>query len=157
MLNLLNSRVTQKKQDLISDVNINFSNIVLVFVLFCCFLSVLKVFLLFNCEMSENLCDEVSQAYDVWSISYDFNTNPTRDLSETVLRSNFVEKYLTESRSLDILEIGCGTGRNIQFFVEKFSSKIGSYSAVDISDGMMNKAKQKIKTLNPGLFNEKSK
>jgi ubiquinone/menaquinone biosynthesis C-methylase UbiE len=107
--------------------------------------------------MSENLCDEVSQAYDVWSISYDFNTNPTRDLSETVLRSNFVEKYLTESRSLDILEIGCGTGRNIQFFVEKFSSKIGSYSAVDISDGMMNKAKQKIKTLNPGLFNEKSK
>ena len=157
MLNLLNSRVTQKNKISFANVNINFSNIVLVFVLFCCFLSVLKVVLLFNYEMSENLCDEVSQAYDVWSTSYDFNTNPTRDLSETILRSNFVEKYLTESRSLDILEIGCGTGRNTEFFVEKFSSKIGSYSAVDISEGMMNKAKQKIKTLNPELFNEKSK
>ena len=97
--------------------------------------------------MSENLCDEVSEAYDIWSKSYDTNFNPTRDLTEVVLHSTFIDSHLADLENFDVLELGCGTGRNTEFFIEKYCSKIGKYVAVDISDGMMDLAKKKIDRL----------
>ena len=105
----------------------------------------------------DNLCNRVSLAYDIWSVRYDSNANPTRDLSQDVLRSNFTEKHLSEYESLDVLEIGCGTGRNTEFLFEKYSSKIQGYTAVDISDGMMNQAKIKLEALKQHCCSVKGK
>ncbi len=96
---------------------------------------------------NDNLFELVSAAYDIWSVRYDSNINLTRDLSQNVLQSDFTEKHLSEFESLDVLEIGCGTGRNTEYLVEKYSSKIHRYTAVDISDGMMDKAKKKLEAL----------
>ena len=103
--------------------------------------------LLKSSKMSEILRHEVALAYDVWSKCYDRNDNPTRDISLKVLQSDFVEKELNKIEKLQILEVGCGTGRNTEFLIEKFSPKISNYVALDISDGMMEIARQKIKNL----------
>ena len=46
-----------------------------------------------------------------------------------------------------MLEIGCGTGLNTKIMLTQYGSKIKSYSAGDISDGMINLAKEKVAEL----------
>ena len=79
----------------------------------------------------------VQQAYDVWASQYDTNQNKTRDLEARSLRETL--------RAIDVsrcLEIGCGTGKNTQWLVEKAEHII----AVDLSEEMLAKAREKIKT-----------
>ena len=79
------------------------------------------------------------QAYDQWSDQYDTNINPTRDLESTALRT-----VLANITDIDILEIGCGTGKNTEWLV----SKAKSILAVDLSYGMLEKAKIKLPCTN---------
>ena len=77
----------------------------------------------------------IQDSYNEWSDIYDTNINLTRDLDSTVTRS------LLASRRFDtVLELGCGTGKNTVFFVE-----IGArIHALDFSEGMIQKAKEKV-------------
>lgn len=50
---------------------------------------------------------DVESAYRVWSQSYDVDDNRTRDLDFTILRT-----YGLATADRDILELGCGTGKN---------------------------------------------
>ncbi|MGR3811081.1 class I SAM-dependent DNA methyltransferase [Jiulongibacter sp. NS-SX5] len=77
----------------------------------------------------------VEQAYNEWSKQYDTNKNRTRDAEALVLRD-----MLRGQTFEHILEIGCGTGKNSIFLVEK-TKKL---TAVDLSPEMLAIAKSKV-------------
>ncbi|MEP6926326.1 MAG: class I SAM-dependent methyltransferase [Ginsengibacter sp.] len=78
---------------------------------------------------------DTRKAYDVWASQYDTNNNQTRDLEGQALRS-----LLADIPFDKVLEIGCGTGKNTKWFIEKANE----VTAVDLSDEMLAKAKEKI-------------
>ena len=77
----------------------------------------------------------VQQAYNAWSETYDTIENKTRDLEAFALRRIFAN--IEQS---DILEIGCGTGKNTEFLQAKAKKLVGT----DFSPEMLAKAKEKI-------------
>ena len=81
----------------------------------------------------------IQKAYNDWSETYDTDENLTRDLDQKVTREALANLHFTS-----ILEIGCGTGKNTSFF-----ARIGtSVYAVDFSEGMIAKAKEKVQAKN---------
>ncbi len=75
------------------------------------------------------------QAYNTWAGQYDTNHNKTRDLEAIALRDTL------SLLSFDsCLEIGCGTGKNTSWLVEKAKH----VTAVDFSESMLAKAQEKI-------------
>ncbi len=78
-------------------------------------------------------------AYNEWSQTYDTVDNKTRDLEAKALR----ESIVTE-KPLDILEIGCGTGKNTEWLLTKATHLVGA----DFSAEMLGKAQEKIKAEN---------
>src|SRR5262245_34832295 len=81
----------------------------------------------------------IQKAYNEWSETYDSDENLTRDLDQKVTRD-----VLTDLHFKSILEIGCGTGKNTTFL-----SQIGDHvHAVDFSQGMIEKAKEKVQVEN---------
>jgi 2-polyprenyl-3-methyl-5-hydroxy-6-metoxy-1,4-benzoquinol methylase len=75
------------------------------------------------------------QAYNIWASQYDTNDNKTRDLEGQALRSSLADISFD-----NCLEIGCGTGKNTEWLIQK--AKL--ITAIDLSEGMLAKAKQKI-------------
>lgn len=81
----------------------------------------------------------IEDAYDEWSEIYDTNQNLTRDLDAAILRATFAGRHFES-----ILEIGCGTGKNTEFLAQ-----IGTrVDALDFSEGMILKAKEKVQAAN---------
>ena len=81
----------------------------------------------------------VQKAYDSWSQTYDTDENLTRDLDQNVTRDSLANLHFDS-----ILEIGCGTGKNTVFLAQ-----IGeNVHAVDFSQGMMERAKEKVQAEN---------
>ncbi len=78
------------------------------------------------------------EAYNSWSASYDAVINPTRDAEAKTLRE------MISGNDLDILEIACGTGKNTEFL----QTKAKHLTAVDFSEEMLEKARQKISAEN---------
>jgi ubiquinone/menaquinone biosynthesis C-methylase UbiE len=77
----------------------------------------------------------VQQAYNSWAEQYDTNLNKTRDLEAKALRAT-----LANIAFENCLEIGCGTGKNTAWFI----GKANHVTAVDLSEEMLAKAKEKI-------------
>lgn len=75
------------------------------------------------------------EAYNNWASQYDTNINKTRDLEAVALRKN-----LSGISFESCLEIGCGTGKNTEWLIEKANH----ITAVDLSEEMLAKAKEKI-------------
>jgi len=78
---------------------------------------------------------DTRQAYNLWSLQYDTNENKTRDLEAKALRATLANISFDSC-----LEIGCGTGKNTEWLV----TKAKHITAVDLSEGMLLKAKEKI-------------
>lgn len=76
----------------------------------------------------------IEEAYNHWSAIYDSNENKTKDLEAKAIR-----KMLSRFTFQNILEIGCGTGKNIEWL----NTKCKSLVAVDFSEKMLVKAKEK--------------
>jgi ubiquinone/menaquinone biosynthesis C-methylase UbiE len=76
-----------------------------------------------------------SDSYDAWAGSYDSMGNKTRDLEAEVLRSTFLNPHYG-----NILELGCGTGKNTGWLSEKADYVM----ALDFSTQMIAQAKKKI-------------
>ena len=79
--------------------------------------------------------NEVQQAYNSWAQQYDSNENKTRDLEARSLRETLAPLTFEHC-----LEIGCGTGKNTVWLLQKAAS----VTAVDLSEEMLSKAKEKI-------------
>ena len=77
----------------------------------------------------------VQQAYNSWASQYDTNLNKTRDLEALALR-----EVLSGISFSNCLEIGCGTGKNTEWLIQKAQH----ITAVDLSDEMLAKATAKI-------------
>ena len=77
-------------------------------------------------------------AYNEWSVTYDSVENKTRDLEAKSLRE------MVSGENLDILEIGCGTGKNTGFLQTAAKTVIGA----DFSEEMLEIAKTKITAKN---------
>lgn len=76
----------------------------------------------------------IQRLYNEWSSTYDDVENKTRDLEKKA-----GEKMLTALSFNSVLELGCGTGKNTAWLQEKTASLL----AVDLSEGMLQKATQK--------------
>lgn len=81
----------------------------------------------------------IQSAYNNWSSSYDEDVNLTRDLDFDVMMKTFKNLKFDS-----ILEIGCGTGKNTELLYH-IAKKV---YAIDFSEAMILKAKEKIKSEN---------
>lgn len=75
------------------------------------------------------------QAYNIWAAQYDTNSNKTRDLEALALKISLASIPFNK-----VLEIGCGTGKNTEWLMEKAAL----ITAVDFSEQMLARAKDKI-------------
>ncbi|MEJ7740175.1 MAG: class I SAM-dependent methyltransferase [Chitinophagaceae bacterium] len=78
------------------------------------------------------------QAYNTWASQYDTNENKTRDLEGMALRTT-----LANIDFRDCLEIGCGTGKNTEWLLER-----ARVTGIDLSDEMLAIAKAKFRSDN---------
>jgi SAM-dependent methyltransferase len=82
---------------------------------------------------------KIQDAYTHWSTTYDSDRNLTRDLDQLA-----TEHALRDRSYRNVLELGCGTGKNTALL-----SRIGrNILAVDFSPGMLKQAKLKIGSRN---------
>jgi ubiquinone/menaquinone biosynthesis C-methylase UbiE len=78
---------------------------------------------------------DTQKAYDQWSSTYDSIANKSRDLELVAGK-----EMLTVADFTKVLEIGCGTGKNTSWLVDKTKDLL----AVDFSEGMLAVATRKI-------------
>jgi ubiquinone/menaquinone biosynthesis C-methylase UbiE len=80
----------------------------------------------------------IQDAYTRWSDTYDSDRNLTRDLDHRA-----TQDALTGLRYQNIMELGCGTGKNTSFL-----TLVGKrILALDFSPGMLRQAKSKLKSV----------
>ena len=79
--------------------------------------------------------DEIARAYDHWASSYDADRNATRDLDADVFR-----RAPLALPGSDVLELGCGTGKNTVWLAAVARSVL----AVDFSLGMLSRARERV-------------
>jgi ubiquinone/menaquinone biosynthesis C-methylase UbiE len=73
--------------------------------------------------------------YNQWSATYDVVENKTRDLEKEA-----GQQVLSHIAFENVLEIGCGTGKNTEWLCQKAKH----LQAVDLSEEMMKKAEAKV-------------
>ena len=83
----------------------------------------------------------VMDIYNQWSNIYDEIENKTRDL-DVVATQSVLEKIISSRTS--VLELGCGTGKNTGWLMKKTEH----ITAVDFSENMLNKAREKYSAAN---------
>jgi ubiquinone/menaquinone biosynthesis C-methylase UbiE len=82
-----------------------------------------------------NKSGDVAAAYDRWSETYDTDPNRTRELAGQVLR-----KLDLPVAGRDLVEIGCGTGRNTEWL----AMSAGTITALDFSEEMLRRARARV-------------
>ena len=80
---------------------------------------------------------DISNAYNSWAAQYDTNDNKTRDLEALTLK-----KLLSGKNYKHCLEVGCGTGKNTELLL----TICDQITSIDVSQGMLEIAKNKIKS-----------
>ena len=81
----------------------------------------------------------IAATYDRWAATYDADKNATRDLDAEVVRRAPIR---VEGR--DVLELGCGTGKNTVWLASKAKSVV----AIDFSIGMIARAHERVGSTN---------
>jgi malonyl-CoA O-methyltransferase len=88
-------------------------------------------------DPGSTVAHEVAGAYDRWAASYDADRNATRDLDAEVLRAS---PLLVAVAGREVLELGCGTGKNTAWLAERAAS----VTALDFSEGMLARARTRV-------------
>lgn len=81
-----------------------------------------------------NSLEHVRSGYDRWSTVYDHDLNPLQALEQP-----FVRTALGKVHGLNVLDMGCGTGRHALWCAEQGAN----VTAVDFSAGMLAAAREK--------------
>lgn len=82
---------------------------------------------------------DVALAYDRWAETYDADANATRDLDAQLVRR---ATFAVGGR--DVLELGCGTGKNTLWLAERARRVV----AMDFSARMLERARERVTTPN---------
>jgi malonyl-CoA O-methyltransferase len=77
--------------------------------------------------------DGVRRGYDRWAAVYDHDANPLQALEDPLVRD-----AVGEVRDLDVLDMGCGTGRHTAWL----AAAGARVTAVDFSEGMLAQARR---------------
>ena len=64
--------------------------------------------------------EKIKDDYDAWAQQYDIDVNPTRDLDKIATIES-----LSSMDFSNVLEIGCGTGKNTEWLITKANSLVG--------------------------------
>ena len=80
---------------------------------------------------------KIIDKYNAWAHQYDNNINPTRDLDKTVTKES-----LSNIDFFKVLELGCGSGKNTEWLINKADKLVG----LDFSKNMLDVARKKVKT-----------
>ena len=83
------------------------------------------------------MIEKIKDNYDSWARQYDININPTRDLDKIA-----TIKFLSKIHFSNVLELGCGTGKNTEWLITKADSLVG----LDFSKSMLDVAMEKVKS-----------
>ncbi|MBC7933739.1 MAG: class I SAM-dependent methyltransferase [Rhizobacter sp.] len=75
------------------------------------------------------------QAYNQWALTYNEVANKTRDVELKAKKD-----VLRDIHYSTVLELGCGTGKNTEWLLQKAAA----ITAVDFSESMMAKAKERV-------------
>ena len=78
---------------------------------------------------------DTQAGYSRWAEVYDSVDNPTRDLDALVLR-----RVLDAIPAQDVVELGCGTGKNTVWLAERFAT----VTALDLTEAMLAKARERV-------------
>ena len=81
----------------------------------------------------------IQAAYNAWAETYDTVRNKTRDLEAVAIR-----QLLAEVPFAEVIELGCGTGKNTEWL----AARAAHVTAVDFSVEMLGKAQAKITSAN---------
>ena len=73
--------------------------------------------------------------YNTWANQYDNNINPTRDLDKIITK-----EFLSKIDFFNVLELGCGSGKNTEWLITKAEKLVG----LDFSNNMLDLARNKI-------------
>ena len=79
--------------------------------------------------------EKIKDHYNLWAHQYDIDVNPTRDLDKIV-----TIKSLSSINFSNVLEVGCGTGKNTEWLITRADSLVG----LDFSKNMLALAKRKV-------------
>ena len=79
--------------------------------------------------------NEIINDYNDWAYQYDSNINPTRDLDKAITK-----KSLSNLNFSNVLELGCGSGKNTEWLITKADKLVG----LDFSKNMLDLARKKI-------------
>ena len=79
--------------------------------------------------------EKIKDDYDDWAHQYDIDANPTRDLDKIVTIES-----LSKIDFSNVLEIGCGTGKNTEWLITRAKRLVG----LDFSKNMLALALEKI-------------
>lgn len=77
---------------------------------------------------------KVQSGYDRWATVYDHDANPLLALEQPI-----VGKWVGDPTGLEVLDLGCGTGRHALWIAQAG----GKVTAVDFSSGMLDEAQSK--------------
>ena len=80
---------------------------------------------------------KIIDSYNTWAYQYDNNINPTRDLDRIITK-----QFLSKIDFFNVLELGCGSGKNSEWLITKAEKLVG----LDFSKNMLDLARNKIKT-----------
>tara|TARA_Y100000022_G_scaffold163450_1_gene147127 strand:- start:413 stop:1042 length:630 start_codon:yes stop_codon:yes gene_type:complete len=83
------------------------------------------------------MVDNIKYNYNAWAYQYDTNVNPTRDLDKIATIES-----LSKIDFSNVLELGCGTGKNTKWFITKADKLVG----LDFSKNMLNLAMEKVQS-----------
>ena len=86
---------------------------------------------------ADSAVQDAASAYDTWSAHYDSDANVTRDLDAAVVR-----RAPLRIAGRDVLEIGCGTGKNTIWL----ASAARTLVAMDFSNGMLAIARDRVRS-----------
>lgn len=85
----------------------------------------------------------IKESYNKWADQYDSNVNKTRDMEGEKLKL-ILAQHVINNAWQSVLEIGCGTGKNTEWFVKHFEH----VTSADFSEEMLAVAKAKINAVN---------
>ena len=79
--------------------------------------------------------NKIKNDYNKWAFQYDNNINLTRDLDKIVIKKSLVNLNFS-----NVLELGCGSGKNTEWLITRANKLVG----LDFSKGMLDIARNKI-------------